>query len=736
MKNVCFLAASLLFLTLTSFSQSNNYSFECDSSVYRPVWHFIGPENQVQQTSGKVHALWINPANQDQVLAGTESGLWKTSDGGHNWINLTDCCLSGTGISCIAVQPGDTNIIYIGSGVGNNVKSTDHNYGYGIFKSTDGGISWQNLEVDNSLFPKENFCSKIMVHPVLFTNVYAIIGSRAYKSVNSGKTWKIIFGEAENPDKLILRDIELNPRVTDYDEVYISSCTHIIDWNNCDTALPCNYYCAGKIKFATAKVWKINSKLNSPSARVGTLEDMCGTIPGYQNDTRIAMLSFTLNSLNIACQTESGKVMIFRKKGEEDWTNTSPHNTMGFNSVYSFPFAVSSANDSILYLGGFQLFKSTDGGKTLSPLWGYWAWLRDPKYAGSHADVRDFVLYRANPSGDDVIFLGTDGGVGKTNDGGKTTLNLNSAGLQITQIQGISNSEKFPGLIYAGSQDNGMFSNIGNTWKCNVMGDAYDCVSDLEDSLVAYTTSNSSTIFKTISGGDKWFGIGCPKGENCMDKPLWIDNQDKLYVGAKNLWRLDGKEWTQLTNISTNASIRSFKMTEDGNTAFLAYSGELWDGVSPVCDLKGRVYKVTNISTSPEVADITGCLEGVRWTSITDIAIEPLSGDKIWVTFGGFWKSDYKVFRFENNSWQEYGQGLPDIPANSVKYLKNSDDLLFIGTDDGVYYRTGHMLGWKRFGCKLPWTIVSDLEINYRSGVIRAATYGRGIWESRLPGRK
>ena len=748
MKNKCFLSAAFAFITYLAFSQSGfnnanslkpgknpdiNCQNDCPDSAFPSDWRFIGPGNPEKQNSGKVHALWVDPADQNHILAGAESGLWETTDGGQNWTCITDYCLDGTGVSCIAVQPDAPDVIYIGTGVANDVKSTEHNYGYGIYKSTDGGLNWRDLHVDPSLKPEQNYCSKIIVHPVYYSNIYSIIGSHVYKSVDYGENWAQIFGDKENPDRMILKDIKINPQVTASDEVYISCKTHVADWNSNDTIFaPWTYYRSGTIKFPTAKVWKFESKINTASVSEGTLEDMCDGIPGYASDTRIAMLSFTPTSLNIACQTESGRILIFRKSREGVWTSTSPGSTRGYNSVFSFPFAVSPVNDDIMYLGGNVLNKSSDGGKKFAPLWSYAAWLTNSKYAGSHADIRDLLLYQADSTGNDILFLGTDGGIGKTSDGGKSTVNLNGQNLQLTQFFGISNSERFPYLIYGGSQDNGVFNNSGINWKCDVTGDAYDAVSDLYDSLVAYTTSGGSVI-KTSSGGGNWASQGCPPGENCMDRPLWVDNQNRLYLGAKNLWRHDGKVWTKITDIATDKSIRSFKMTKDGNTAYLVYSGELYDSENPACSFKGRVFKVTNINTQPEVTDITACLEGVRWASITGVAIEPVTGERIWVCFGGFWESKYKVFEFENNTWTEYGQGLPNIPSNTIEFMENSGDLLFIGMDDGVYYRARGMTGWEKFSCNLPHTIVADLKINYSLNRLRAATYGRGIWESPIP---
>ncbi len=719
---------------------SVNCQEDCNSSCYPADWRFIGPEYIAKQNLGQVHALWVNPAisSSDNMLAGAESGLWKTNDGGQHWTNLTDFCLPGVGIFSIAVQSNNANIIYIGTGVANSVQSTDHSYGNGIYKSTDGGVSWQHLTVAN-LVPWENFCTKILIHPFNL-NLYAIIASRAYKSINGGATWVQILGDNENPDRLTLRDIELNPQITTSDEVYISSSSHVTNWFACPvTSNPCSWFCSvSNAQYATAKVWKLNTPFNSTTVTPFSLQNLCSTIPGYTNDVALAMLSLTQNSINIACWTNAGTPKIYRKIGTNPWTGftpavTCPSGLYGFNNIYSLPFEVSPVNDNILYLGGNQLFKSTDGGHNLVCCWQYDAMNIGTNFLGSHPDLRTFVLYQSTASGNDILFLGNDGGIGKTANGGQSTTNLNGANLQLTQVYGISNNEKYPTAIYGGTQDNGIFNNTATTWKVDVIGDAYDAASDLNDPLIAYTSSNGNVVYKTTTGGGSWSSLGHPPGESFVYAPLWVDNLNRLYVGGLNLWRRDGNSWTQITHLISNRGIRSVKLTDDGNTAYIVYSGELWDANSPNSAFQGKVYKITNLNTSPVATDITAFLEGVRYTSITDLAIDPVDGEKVWVCFGGMWTSDHKVYKYENNSWTAFGLGLPNKPSNALEYMKNANDLLFIGTDDGVYYRNNLMTEWKPFMCNLPHTIVTDLEINYNANELRAATFGRGIWKTKIP---
>lgn len=93
-----------------------------------------------------------------------------------------------------------------------------------------------------------------------------------------------------------------------------------------------------------------------------------------------------------------------------------------------------------------------------------------------------------------------------------------------------------------------------------------------------------------------------------------------------------------------------------------------------------------------------------------------------------------RVWRYSGGTWAPIGNGLPNLSANSIEYFQqSSNELLFIGNDDGVYYKSHTMTSWLKFQCKLPNNIVTDLEINYSQRKLRASTYGRGIWETPIP---
>jgi hypothetical protein len=114
-------------------------------------------------------------------------------------------------------------------------------------------------------------------------------------------------------------------------------------------------------------------------------------------------------------------------------------------------------------------------------------------------------------------------------------------------------------------------------------------------------------------------------------------------------------------------------------------------------------------------------------------AVHPTKPDTLWVSLGGY-KNNKKVFRSNDggDSWINISGSLPNLSVNCIKYQNNANDALYIGTDAGVYYRNSGMTDWRRYSQGLPNVVVTDLDIQYMAGKIRASTFGRGMWESDL----
>lgn len=724
----------------------------CDPSCLNNNWRYVGPENIIPnvQVLGMVSCIWVNPADHNHIRAGAKGGLWETRDGGVNWTSLTDKCLSGIGVFYIASPDIDPTVIYISTGIG--FQGT--NYGYGVYKSTNGGGSW----VRSTIYPVSNVehkvSSKIIIHPVNSNIVYCTIGYEVYKSINSGSTWNVIFNDAYatgainatgNINKLFLRDIEIVTRGAD-DDIYISSegsgpACYGVGCTISPTPLPgTQYYTATAGAYSdkrfSAQVWKITIPQGS-NTLLPTPQNISTTYSLPVN-CDLALLSVTNNSVNICAYTFdilNGK--IYRKSTP---TNTStpfvflmtiPSNVQT-HAPWGCTFDVSGANDDNIYFGGSVLYKRTlaTGLNNFLDKYVYGMYSSNPNIP--HVDIRCLAFFSTSSNGlSDEIYFGTDGGISKSTDGGATFVNLNGNGLQLSDVWGISNSEKYPNYFAFGTQDNGGFSNKTQYWDWNQIGDSYDGVSDVQNPFNTYVLN-------------WWYGI---TNINTMATPFYLPSTlgNKLFLNKSNDLFIASNAKLYRVNLNSssilNPVINSFAGSSGGisglsvnkvNTiAYVAFSTIEWGGIP--ANFSNVVYKITGLSSTPILNDITSGCTGISWCPITDLTMEPILGNKLWVTHGGIWDANKKVMQWQSNTWSEYGQGLPNIPANVIKYYEGSNDLLFVGTDEGVYYRDATMASWQKLSCNLPLCVITDLEINYKLNKLRASTFGRGVWETSIP---
>ena len=383
----------------------------------------------------------------------------------------------------------------------------------------------------------------------------------------------------------------------------------------------------------------------------------------------------------------------------------------------------------MLYLSGLVLMKSTDGGSTFSTMGqGYWSFLSNPQWAGSHPDVRAVTLQGQGPQGD-VVFFGTDGGVSRTIDGLQSTENLNGEGLHLAQVHGLGITEARPGLIVFGTQHNGFFTNREYLWSLDPGGDFYDATvfESGADQVTALTTLNSSPIRTAKEGKLPLGSETCPES-TCMNAEL-ATMGDRVYLGRSSVWRrlATGGSWTKVATLP-GCSVSGMAPSTDGKVLYVTCGGPLWSPSAPAT-FQGKVYRISSpAGATPVLSDVTSGLSAVAWQPITDVATNA-DGSVAYVSLGGFGDG---VFRYETGgSWAASATGLPKVPVNALAYDLDSDSL-FAGTDVGVYLKTPFSKGWLSFSGDAPFTLVSDLEIDRASRTLVAATFGHGAWSVAL----
>jgi hypothetical protein len=741
----------------------------CNNTCYNHNWRYFGPEkstpinqlNKEIQVNGIVPCIWVHPTNDQNIRLGSRAGLWETKDGGNNWISLTDGCLSGIGVNYIAVQPDNPNIIYISTGL----DFWGQRYGYGIYKSIDGGATWQRLNVFPITDVVDNISSKILIHPNNYSILYAIVGYKVYKSIDFGITWNVIFSDLmpansanKNTNKLFLRDLEIVPNGS-IDNIYISSENRTFcEGLNYSGTGPCNgcipssgtsYYIGtccldpnNGYSYCTARYSAMTWRIIIPRTGIGNIPFTPAAIfnlkniINYPNQTALSLISITntyIYTLTYNDDQTTGKIYRANKLGGPfTLLFNLPALYLGTNAPSGCTFDV-SPNETNIYVGGTQLFKQSlsSATATFSQAYGYFDYTNNA--STPHPDVRSALVYKstANPN-QDVLFIGTDGGISKSINSGTTFTNLNGNGLQLTDVWGISNSEKYPNLVAFGTQDNGLFFNSTHNWNWTYFGDGYDCITDNNNPHDIIGSNNGIGPIKIngLTGFQTSFSPSQPGG-NCE---FFQDNLSNLYVGKnKTLTKYNAATNSGSVVVSnfpnSKGGISGLGLTKSNDIGLVCFDGITWGTQSST----GIVYKIIGLTTNPTVSDITNGLDAFVYTSATDLAIEPILGNKLWVSFSGLWDINRKVMMYENNQWVQFGQGLPNIPVNALEYYEGSNDLIFAGTDEGVYYRDASMSSWQKFSCGLPNVIITDLEINYKLKQLRAATFGRGVWITQIP---
>ncbi len=385
----------------------------------------------------------------------------------------------------------------------------------------------------------------------------------------------------------------------------------------------------------------------------------------------------------------------------------------GGQGTYDLCLAVSPSNENEVYVGGVNVWRSDNGGIS----WNIKGlWYSNGLVGYIHADHHAFDYSPLNGA----LYSGNDGGIYKTYDKGENWTDL-SNGLAILQIYRMAHSEILPELIIAGNQDNGTIKFQAGEWNGIIGGDGMECLVDYDDPEIIYGTLYYGDLRKSINGGIGFDSIAPPATQNgAWITPIVMHPRFPtiLYAGFQKVYKTinGGGNWSTLSNF------------QSGSDNLVAIA------VAPSND------KVLYISTRSNVYKSIN--DGASWTNITSglpvnyktsIVVSETDPNIVWISISGY-SSNAKVYKSVNggDTWSNYSTGLPNLPVNCMAYQDSSNQALYIGTDVGVYYRDASMSSWDKFGNGLPNVIVYDLEIVYSTGKLRAATHGRGVWQTDL----
>lgn len=627
--------------------------------------------------------------SQNQNLK-TSAYTWKEL-GPWNWKNTSSWSPGLGRLEAVRVDGKNQNIIYAGSPQG------------GAWKTTDGGASW---------IPLTDFISSsaLVVYAIGMADgspdtVYIGNGSGIFYSYDGGKTLTNISVAGT------VRRIEVNPN--NHKIILAATTSGIFKSTN-----------AGQTwaSVKTGATYDLRFKPGDPNTVYAVGTSFSKSTDGGSTFTAVTMGSTGIKRLavtaanpnyvyvaelgsgaaqNIYRSTDGGATFQTRLTGSTaNGTAYGGYETTGKDNSsqgsYNFCFTASPTDPEEVHLGFIITWKSTNGGTSFvaTTEWTY------PNSRGyTHCDMH-CLEYVGN-----TLYTGSDGGIFKSTDMGDTFTNI-SQGLGTRMFYRLGLSVTDPILIACGAQDNGCSLMKSTGWIDWVGADGMECAIDPANPNLIYGSCQNGSFYKSTNGGTSQSGITMPKAGN-WTTPFVIDKNSVAYVGLDEVYKStnQGSSWTKISSVGGANCDFVEVAPSDPKYLYLSKGANFWrtsDG--------GTTWTPINAGLSGTINRFS-----VHNSSPTKIAVA--AGSKVFTSIDG------------GTTWTDYTGNLPATTNRCLVYENGPKEGIYVGKNSGVYYRDNTMSGWVLYDTGLPPVAINELEIQYTSGKIRAATYGRGIWE-------
>jgi photosystem II stability/assembly factor-like uncharacterized protein len=629
--------------------------------------------------AGRLTFIRFMPGNINIIFIGTGAGgLWKSTDAGVTW-NTNTNGLEVLGCSDLAIHPNNTNIMYLATG---DIDAGD-THSTGVLKSTDGGVTWNPTALTFSVSSQRRI-GRLLINPLNPNSLFAATSVGIYRTNNGGASWALV--RSGN-----FKDMEYRP--SDTSTVYaVTSSQFFRSTTGGNTS---------------ASFVQVTSGLATTGARMAL-----SVTPADANYVYI-LRSATDNSFGgVYRSTNSGSSFSLRSNTPNIFGWDPDGSDTGGQGWYDIACGVSPTNKDEIICGGVNSWKSLDGGAT---------WTLNTHWYGGGAPYVHADLHSVEYVSGTTCYMGHDGGISRTTDGGNTWTTINGL-MNIAQIYRIGQSSTTANYVLSGHQDNGTNLLNGTVWKEVYGGDGADCFVDWSNNNTMVESYVNGDFNLSNNGGNSWTSIT----NGLTGSAAWVAPiiqsphvANTYYCGYQQVFKSTNKgtNWTQMGTISASGQILYLAAAPSNSLVLYAATS-------------GALYKTTNGGTN--WSNISAGLP-TGAAQITRMVVDNTNANNVFVTFSGY-SATNKVFKSTNggSNWTNISTGLPNLPVNCIIYTNNSNDGIYVGTDVGVYYRDGSMSSWTPFMTGLPNVIVNDFEIFYPTNKLRAGTYGRGVWQSDL----
>ncbi len=694
------------------------YKWELKTVPYTPqgglfkteteTWNAFGPQplstGYYGDVSGRVTCLAVDPTDSAIVYAGAaDGGLWKSTDGGTTWTPLTDN-LPRLSSGAVAIDPNNPSVIYYGTGELN--MNIDGYPGAGVFKSTDGGANWNQLTMPagGGMY----YTSSIAVAPSNSNIVYMSGYYDVYKSTDAGNSWTELHLTDGAADAIVVDPKNANVVYASYGSGFSADSS--------------NYGIYKSTDGGSTWAWLKNGL--PPASQVTR-----ASLAIAPSNDQILYAAINGNRPNNASLDTN---RVFKSTdGGASWSVVSPvkngSDFGGDQGWYNNVIAVDPTHPDTVYVGGIDFWRSADGGQTWTNLTnGYGTY--DAK--NMHPDQHAIAFAAGNGQ---TFYIGNDGGVWKTTDGSVNFTNCN-ADLQTIQFYDIAVSPGNSSLTIGGAQDNGTESNTApsDTWNEIYGGDGGYVLIDPSNPQNIYTEYVNGALQESTDGGKKFYQITngiASKPQGYWLQPYVMDpaNDKVLYTGTDKIYKTTdgGDTWTAITGVMKTSSDLFTTMSIspiDGNVIYAGMSG--YRGA----DNPDSAFLFVTTDGGSNWTNVTGNLP--RGTDFARVTADPSHRGTAYLAV---LLGNSNVFRTTDfgSTWEPLdstGNGFGGVPTKIIT-VDSTNGYIYAGTYAGVYRSINNGASWQKYGIGLPNSVVDGMAMQYSSDMLRVGTHGRGAWQ-------
>lgn len=662
--------------------------------------------------------------SQTYYFGSTGGGLWKTSDAGITWRNISDKFFKSGSVGAIAVAPSDSNVIYIGMGE-HAVRGVMTSHGDGIYKSTDAGQTWKHIGLNDS-----RHIAAVRIHPSNPEHVYvAVQGSLfgptaergVYRSTDGGEHWEQVLFVNQTTGAADLSMDANNPRI-----LYAGMWDH--------QRLPWTIRSGGP-----------GSGIHKSTDGGTTWKKLAAGLPDQMG--KVAVDVSPANSNVVYANIESAKGGVFRSDNAgKSWKQVNSDRITVARAWYYIEIFADPKDENRVYVLNAPMLKSIDGGKSFA------------KIANPHGDQHDLWI---NPRDPENIILANDGGGCVTFNGGKSWSSENNQ--PTAQFYRVIADNQFPYRVYGGQQDNSSVSIASRSLSGGIDENDWFATAGGESAFLAFNPDHPDTVFGTsIQGMINRHELETNERKSIMVYPQlnlgtlakdqryrfnWngpltfqVQNPNVLYHGANILFRSDdaGDSWIEISEDLTRNEIDKHG---DGGAPYTqeAAGGEVYNTISYIAaspHQAGIIWVGSDDGLIHRTDD-----EGKSWNNVTPNGLEEslinaidLSPHDVNTAFAAVtrYKFDdlepmaYKTID-NGKSWASIVNGIADDHfVRVVRQDPINPQVLYAGTEGGLYISFDQGSKWHAFQLNLPTCPITDL--TFQDNDLIVATSGRSFW--------